>query len=94
MAVVSRKRGTINDRTRFNVVLAGPYNDINREFYLPETAVHDPPTLPVRVRHGGRHLLPNEFTMEETIPGNGFDKLTTVFAPQRESKLVVDYTAF
>jgi len=68
---------------RGNVVLTGAYNGVNRDFLLPEGAVHTPPSPVVKVYHGGRRLNAYEYQVLESVSGSGvFDKVhLTSWAP-------------
>jgi hypothetical protein len=76
---------------RENVFLVGAYDAVNREFLLPEAAVQDPPKHQVKVYHSGRRLLPEEYSMCESFPGSGYDKVRLIFAPHPTSRLYADY---
>lgn len=83
------------DSSRENVLLAGAYNGINKDFYLPgsDFAIVDPPRKTVRVYHNGRRLLPEEYEILESVPGAGYDLIRIVrFTPNSSSRLYADYT--
>lgn len=81
-------------RVRENVALIGNYDGINRTFYLPEPAIHDPPRSQVKVYHGGRRLSETEYDIRESVPGNGYDLVYILcFTPQQTSRLRADYIA-
>ena len=93
MAVTVRRRDPLRDRIRENIPLLGVYNEENKEFFLPEPAVHDPPGRQVKVVHGSRRLqYPTEYTITESSPGR-LDKVVLVFAPRSTGRLYADYLA-
>lgn len=84
--------GGFSDVQRQNVLLTGDYNGINKDFYLPEYAIYGPPSKDVSVYHNGRRLLPLEYEVLESVPGNGYNLIRIVmFTPNESSKLYADY---
>jgi hypothetical protein len=93
-ATSSAAGGALLLRVRENIALIGVYNDANKDFYLPEPAVHDPPRSQVKVYHGGRRLFEYEYEVLESVPGGGFDLVRIRhFTPQTTSRLRADYIA-
>jgi hypothetical protein len=93
-ATSSAAGGALLLRIRENVALIGTYNNTNKDFYLPEPAIHDPPRSQVKVYHGGRRLWTEEYEVLESVPGNGFDHVRILyFTPQVTSRLSADYIA-
>src|SRR5512137_2181252 len=93
MAVTARGRNIAALTVREGIPLIGPCDGLNRDFALPEPAVHDPPKRQVKVYHGGRRLNTYEYDVLESVPGSGlFDlvKLTS-WAPYSQTQLVADY---
>lgn len=93
-ATSSAAGGALLLRVRENIALIGVYDNANKDFYLPEPAVHDPPRSQVKVYHGGRRLLEPEYEVLESVPGGGFDLVRIrYFTPQTTSRLRADYVA-
>jgi len=76
-----------------NVALTGSYDGVNRDFLLPEGAVHTPPRPVVKVYHGGRRLDPYEYEIQESVIGSGIFNLVhlTRWAPGPNNRLIADY---
>jgi hypothetical protein len=92
MAVTVRKRAIVDSANiREGVLLTGAYNGRNRVFFLPEAAVHEPPTSIIKLYHGGRRLQPIEYAAIESFPGSGYDRVCIIFAPQTTSQIYADY---
>jgi hypothetical protein len=85
--------GTVGSDEKQNVILSGLYDRINRDFLLPEGALHTPPRPVVKVYHGGRRLDPYEYVVLESVSGSGtFDLVRlTSWAPGPDNRLIVDY---
>lgn len=83
---------------RWNVLLLGPCNGVNRVFTTPEPFLHGTyygaePRL--RLRHNGRALEEGtDFEVSESGgPGTGFDTVAMVsLTPNGRSRLLADYT--
>lgn len=91
-ATSSAAGGALLLRVRENIALIGIYDGANKDFYLPETAVHDPPRSQVKVYHGGRRLSDIEYDVLESVPGGGHDLVRIRhFTPQSTSRLRADY---
>jgi hypothetical protein len=81
-----------SEATRENILLTGTYDGVNKDFYLPEYAIYDPPRKTVRVYHNGRRLLPTEYEVLESVPGSGYNLIRIkMFTPNSTSKLYADY---
>ena len=84
--------GGFSESARQNVFLTGDYNGLNKDFYLPEYAIYNPPSKDVVVYHNGRRLLPMEYTVLESVPGSGYNFIRIMmFTPTQTSKLYADY---
>jgi hypothetical protein len=83
----------LHAKERWQIALIGTYNGSNRTFLLPEVALYDPPTYKIRIYHGGRRVQETEFTVTETTPGSGYDRIHLHFTPQTASQLYADYVA-
>lgn len=93
-ATSSAAGGALLLRIRENVALIGTYDNINKDFYLPEPAIHGPPRSQVKVYHGGRRLWTEEYEILESVPGSGYNLVRILqFTPQTTSKLYADYIA-
>src|SRR5512136_3216697 len=81
------------ERFRWGIPLLGVYDSTNRIFALPEPAAYNPPSMDVRVYHGGRRLNTYEYQVKESVPGSGnFDRIhLTSWAPSPRTQLVADY---
>lgn len=80
---------------RVGVELDGVYDAANRIYEFPEPVVHTPPTVAVRLYHGGRRMRGSEFELFESVVGSGdLDRVRILsFAPNPSSVLFADYTA-
>lgn len=80
---------------RVGIELAGDYDAANRVYEFPEPVVHTPPTVAVRLYHGGRRMRGAEFQIFESVEGSGdLDRVRILaFAPNPSSILLADYTA-
>jgi hypothetical protein len=93
MAVTVRRKEISAERIREGIFLLGSYDGMNRQFAIPEPAVHDPPRRQVKVYHGGRRLQGSEYIVRESVPGGGYDLVQLIFAPQTTGRLYADYIA-
>lgn len=80
---------------RFGVELTGSYDASNRVFSFPEPVLHAPPSVAVRLYHGGRRMRSWEFEIFESVVGSGdLDRVRILaFAPNSTGVLFADYTA-
>lgn len=93
-ATSSAAGGALLLRVRENIALIGAYDNVNKDFYLPEAAVHDPPRSQVKIYHSGRRLGSQEYEVLESVPGGGLDLVRIKrFTPQPTSRLRADYIA-
>jgi hypothetical protein len=85
--------GIVGSSEKQNVPLTGVYDRLNRDFLLPEGAIHTPPRPVVKVYHGGRRLDPYEYEVRESVLGSGvFDLVRlTSWAPGPDNRLIADY---
>lgn len=93
-ATSSAAGGALLLRVRENIALIGVYDNVNKDFQLPEPAIHDPPRSQIKIYHGGRRLGTEEYTVFESIPGQGYNLVRILqFTPQTTSRLYADYIA-
>ena len=77
---------------RTNVVPLGAIDGANTTFLLPEKFAVLTDLLSVEVYvNGVRQFLNGDYTIEESVPGDGYDSVEMVYPPATTSRVFVDY---
>lgn len=78
-----------------NMPLFGVRNSINRSFTTSDKFLNGPylgSDYTIEINHNGRHLYPDEYSILESSPGDGFDTIVfKTFAPTQFSILLAAY---
>ena len=78
----------------YNQPVLGAINGVNTTFLSPTKFIHANPDTEVFLYNGVRleQGAGNDYTVSESIPGLGYDIITTAFAPKSGDKLLLDFT--
>lgn len=73
-------------------VLVGVVDGHNRVFAFPVKVLHNPPTgYQVKLYHGGRRILSDDFVVYESLLGGGLDRVRLKWFAPRANDLTADY---
>lgn len=73
-------------------VLSGVIDGHNRVFALPVKVVHSPPAgYQIKLYHGGRRILSDDFVVFESVIGGGLDRVRLKWFAPRANDVTADY---